>query len=523
MMRQNNTDAPLGHKHQTPWRIPALILAMGFFSLVILFGINRFSAEIFRYKTPLARLMEHAQLRITTSHLWFEEYISGDDSVNLQKEILFNIDETVRLLKMAQDKGGMTPVGLLHPAESPEARQNLAEMVKQLDQWKVIIGQRVANRSKALSDATETDKGQVGGDLDTRFDAIFNQFIGMSQKFAKQVQDEIEVKEHQIDFFMLIANILIVVVFSFTAWMIYRSQKQLQQKMAQEEVQKQQSYLQQQQQILFQYLQENLAALSESSDMLNDVSEQVNQNAASTSDKSQLVLTSSNEIREHVHIVAANSEEMSIGVQEIAKNATTAAMGIHSANKVLEQAQQMGEQLGINSAEIGEMLSLITNIAAQTNLLALNATIEAARAGEKGKGFAVVANEVKELARESAKASQYITQKSNTIQQEIQEMILQIKTVSQTFNEVLQMSGHIAAATEEHSAATKDINLSMANASKSVQLIAHNIESLAQTAQQTSQSTEGITRVTEKIGAVSDSLQDLLAKFGQLANSGEMA
>ncbi|MGE3727235.1 MAG: methyl-accepting chemotaxis protein, partial [Candidatus Sericytochromatia bacterium] len=400
---------------------------------------------------------------------------------------------------------------------------------------KAIIQKRVSGNNK----------GQAGSDLDTQFDAVFNQFIGEANKLNDQIQKQISAKERQIDLVLMIANILIIFIFSLVAWLVWRFQKQMQaqrdketanqlqaqiQAIEQESLQQrqklvseanqqkksQQEYLKNQQQILFSYLQDNLELLAKSANMLNTISDKVRINAGSTAQKSQSVSTSSNQIGEHIHIVAANSEEMSIGVQEIAQNATAAATGIQTANKVLQQTQQMGEQLGTSSAEIAEMLSLITNIAAQTNLLALNATIEAARAGEKGRGFAVVANEVKELARESAKASQYITQKSDTIQKEIQEMIAQIKTVSQTFNQVMEMSSHIAAATEEHSAATRDINQSMAQASKSVHEITQNIVQLAKNANETSESTDEIRVVTEEIDRVSGSLQDLLNQFTQL-------
>lgn len=533
-------------KPQSLWRIPALIIAMGFFSLLMLFVINNFSSDIFRHKTPQITLLKHTQLSITQAHLWFEEYISGDNTVNLEKEVIGNVDETLSLLKLLQGAGGKTPIGYVYANKEAQSQQELSTLISQIENWKQLIRQRAATRGKS----------QAGSDIDTNFDRVYTAFIEQSTALIDRTQTQVNDKQKQVDLFTYSAYALIILVFSIAAGLIYRFQKQVQLRLEQEETQKQlahqrqleeeaqkqlahqrqleeealkrqqeleentqkqqQNYLKQQQQMLLQYLHNNISLLSESSGTLDEISKHVSQNVDSTSDKSQLVLSSSNEIREHIQIVAANSEEMSIGVQEIARNATTAAAGIQSANKVLEQTQLMGEQLGVSSAEIGEMLSLITNIAAQTNLLALNATIEAARAGEKGKGFAVVANEVKELARESAKASQYITQKSNTIQQEIQEMILQIKNISETFNQVLQMSSHIAAATEEHSAATKDINLSMANASKSVKLIAQNIESLAETAQETSQSTSSIQHVTEQIGRVSDSLQDLLSKFTEL-------
>ena len=143
-----------------------------------------------------------------------------------------------------------------------------------------------------------------------------------------------------------------------------------------------------------------------------------------------------------------------------------------------------------SSAEIGEVIKVITSIAQQTNLLALNATIEAARAGEAGKGFAVVANEVKELAKQTAKATEDISRKITAIQTDTQGAVEAIGTISGVINQISDISGTIATAVEEQSATTNEMTRNVADAAKGSGEITHNIAGVAEAAQGTSPSAQ---------------------------------
>ena len=178
----------------------------------------------------------------------------------------------------------------------------------------------------------------------------------------------------------------------------------------------------------------NAESVSAAAEELTATSTTMSANAEETSAQAGVVASASEEVGNNVQTVATGAEEMSASISEIANNSTQAAQISNEAVQVAKRTNETISTLGESSKEIGEVVKVITSIAEQTNLLALNATIEAARAGEAGKGFAVVANEVKELANQTAKATEEIGNKVQTIQSNTGDAVEAIEEISNIIN-----------------------------------------------------------------------------------------
>jgi methyl-accepting chemotaxis protein len=230
---------------------------------------------------------------------------------------------------------------------------------------------------------------------------------------------------------------------------------------------------------------ENSLALAVAAEQMAAVSQQMNLNAEVTSSKANVVSASSEEVSRNIGTVAAAVEEMSGSIREIAKSAHQAASVATSAVHVAETTNATVNKLGESSAEIGKVIKIITSIAQQTNLLALNATIEAARAGEAGKGFAVVANEVKELAKETAKATEDISQKIEAIQSNTRRAVEAIAKISDIISQINDIQTTIATAVEQQTATIHEVSRNIADGATSSEDITRNITGVATAAHDT--------------------------------------
>ncbi|MGN6605567.1 MAG: GAF domain-containing protein [Jatrophihabitans sp.] len=254
-------------------------------------------------------------------------------------------------------------------------------------------------------------------------------------------------------------------------------------------------------------------SLANSADHLTEVSGGLGRAATQTSERAASASSASVQVSASIQTVATAAEEMTASIREIAKNAAAAAGVATQAVRVAGDAKGTVASLGESSAEIGKVIKVITSIAQQTNLLALNATIEAARAGEAGKGFAVVANEVKELAKETARATEDIGQKIEAIQSSTRGAVEAIDEIGGIIDNINDIQTTIASAVEEQTATTNEIARSVTEAAGGANGIASDITDVADAAQGAQRGAEDANGAASTLAGMASELKRLVGQF----------
>jgi methyl-accepting chemotaxis protein len=257
----------------------------------------------------------------------------------------------------------------------------------------------------------------------------------------------------------------------------------------------------------------NASNLAEASRTLTDVSQQMGANAEETSTQAHVVASTSKTVSDSLQTIATAVEEMTASIGEISANATKASEMAAESVRVTEATNAIIAKLGRSTSEIGDVIKLITSIAEQTNLLALNATIEAARAGEAGRGFAVVASEVKELAKETAEATEDISAKIEAIQRDTDEAVKAITDISGMIRRINDIQAVIATAVEEQSATSAEMSSNITRAAEGGITISSNIEGVAQAAQNTASGASEAQAAATQLSDMAQEMKKFVSRF----------
>ncbi|HYG87963.1 MAG TPA: methyl-accepting chemotaxis protein [Azospirillum sp.] len=255
-----------------------------------------------------------------------------------------------------------------------------------------------------------------------------------------------------------------------------------------------------------------LDRVSRAADEMHDVAERMTRTAEQTTGEAATAAATSQQAAGSVEAVAAATEQLSASIQEIGQQVSTSSRIARQAATDAEKTDHTVEGLSDAAQKIGEVVQLISDIASQTNLLALNATIEAARAGDAGKGFAVVASEVKNLATQTAKATEDIAQQIAAMQTATQESVSAIRSIAGTIREINEIAAAIAASVEQQSAATREIARNVGEAADGTRHVRENIDIVAKAAADAGQSAH---KVLDASTTVADEVRTLGTQVNQ--------
>jgi methyl-accepting chemotaxis protein len=264
---------------------------------------------------------------------------------------------------------------------------------------------------------------------------------------------------------------------------------------------------------VIQLITETAMRVASASDELFAAREQITSNSEKTSAEANIVSQAAQRVSQNLQTVSTGAEEMATTIQSISSHAHEAASVASLAVQTAQAANLTVAKLGNSSVEIGEVIKVITAIAQQTNLLALNATIEAARAGSAGKGFAVVANEVKELAKQTAKSTEEIGRKIAAIQSDTKGAVEAIGTIAGVIDQINDISRTIATAVEEQSATTNEMKRNVGEAATGAREISSGIGEVARVADGTSFRAQESQRSAQELSEVAKLLSGLMAQF----------
>lgn len=258
---------------------------------------------------------------------------------------------------------------------------------------------------------------------------------------------------------------------------------------------------------------DNATPLASASEELSATSQQLSSSSEETNGQAQVVEEATRNVAQNIEVVVAGTRELSASIHEIARSSADATVIASSAVDAARETNETMSQLDERSQEIGQVIKVITSIAQQTNLLALNATIEAARAGDAGKGFAVVANEVKELAKETARATEDIGRKIDAIQAVTKVSVSAIENISSIILKISETQNIIAAAVDEQTATTNEMSRSVSDADDRAREIVAGIGGVVAASGHTSEGAVGVRSAASELAVMASRMSEVVSKF----------
>lgn len=263
----------------------------------------------------------------------------------------------------------------------------------------------------------------------------------------------------------------------------------------------------------FSGISQNAVLLSDASQELTDLGEQMVTSAQDTVDRASEVSVASELLSQNIQTMSSSAGAMSNSVREIAANANEAARFATTAVDVADRANSTVAKLAEISTDIAKIIKVITSVAQQTNLLALNAAIEAARAGAAGRGFAVVANEVKELAKETTRATEEIGLKIDRISADTRGAVGAIGEISGIIKQINTLQSAIAHAVDDHTTSTGEITRHATEAARGSAAIADSIEGVVAAARVTSASAKDSQQAAVGVSSMANELIEIAGGF----------
>lgn len=257
---------------------------------------------------------------------------------------------------------------------------------------------------------------------------------------------------------------------------------------------------------------EAATALAASSEELTATAGEMSSNAKATKEQADDASSAASEIESGVQQLAASAEELSASIREISESMNQTTQMVDKTITEARESNQIMSKLADSSQEIGDVIKAINSIAQQTNLLALNATIEAARAGDAGRGFAVVAKEVKELANQTAAATDEITRKINAIQSDTTLSVNALKNIGVAIENVNGFATQVSAAVEEQSATNRELSKIATEAASGIARASQNIQTVSSNAEQTSSGAEQLVVAAKNLNDLAAQLSGLVEK-----------